>query len=115
MDDVITYQDELTMLNNRWYVGRALDNRIGGFIIAEVARLLHKNKVELPFGLYIVNAVQEEVGLRGAQMIAERIKPDVAIVTDVCHDTVLQKLIKLHKVTLKVVKDHVCLWSSGSK
>ena len=41
----------------------------------------------MPFGLYIVNAVQEEIGLRGAQMIAERIKPDVAIVTDVCHET----------------------------
>jgi len=37
--------------------------------------------------LYIVNAVQEEIGLRGAQMIAERIQPDVAIVTDVTHDT----------------------------
>ena len=37
--------------------------------------------------MYIVNAVQEEVGLRGAQMIAQKIKPDVAIVTDVCHDT----------------------------
>jgi putative aminopeptidase FrvX len=37
--------------------------------------------------LYIVNSVQEEVGLNGATMIAERIKPDVAIVTDVTHDT----------------------------
>lgn len=84
---VITYEDELMLLNNRYYVGRALDNRIGGFMIAEVARLLKENKVKLPFGLYITNAVQEEVGLRGAQMIVERIKPDVAIVTDVCHDT----------------------------
>jgi putative aminopeptidase FrvX len=56
-------------------------------MIAEVARLLKENKVQLPFGLYIVNAVQEEIGLRGAEMIAHRIKPDVAIITDVCHDT----------------------------
>lgn len=35
----------------------------------------------------MVNAVQEEVGLRGAEMIARRIKPDIAIVTDVTHDT----------------------------
>jgi putative aminopeptidase FrvX len=84
---VITYEDELMTLNNNYYVGRALDNRVGGFIIAEVARLLHENKKKLPFGLYITNAVQEEVGLRGAQMIVERIRPDVAIVTDVCHDT----------------------------
>lgn len=84
---VITYEDEFMVLNNRYYVGRALDNRVGGFMIAEVARLIKENKVKLPFGLYIVNSVQEEVGLRGAEMIANRIKPNVAIVTDVTHDT----------------------------
>jgi len=84
---VMTFEDELIELNEKYLVGRALDNRIGGFMIAEVARRLKENKVEIPFGLYVVNAVQEEVGLRGAQMIAQKIKPDVAVVTDVCHDT----------------------------
>ena len=84
---VVTYEDEFMILNNNYYVGRALDNRIGGFMIAEVARLLKKNNVKLPFGLYVTNSVQEEVGLRGAQMIVDTIKPDVAIVTDVTHDT----------------------------
>ncbi len=85
--NVITFDDELMDLNKKFVCGRALDNRIGGFMIAEVARELHEKKVKLPFGLYIVNAVQEEIGLRGAQMMAERINPDAAIVTDVCHDT----------------------------
>jgi len=84
---VVTYEDEFMILNEKYYVGRALDNRIGGFMIAEVARLLKKHNIKLPFGLYITNSVQEEVGLRGAQMIVETIKPDVAIITDVCHDT----------------------------
>ncbi len=84
---VVTYEDEFMILNDRYYVGRALDNRAGGFMIAEVARLLHENKKSLPFGLYIVNSVQEEIGLRGAEMIAQYIKPNVAIVTDVTHDT----------------------------
>src|ERR1700741_1107804 len=84
---VVTYEDEFMILNNRYYVGRALDNRIGGFMIAEVARMLKEKKDKLPFGLYIVNAVQEEVGLNGAQMIARKINPNVAIVTDVCHCT----------------------------
>ena len=84
---VVTYQDKFTILNNNFYVGRALDNRIGGFMIAQVAKLLKENNKKLPFGLYITNSVQEEVGLRGAQMITESIKPNVAIVTDVCHDT----------------------------
>jgi putative aminopeptidase FrvX len=84
---VVTYTDEFMVLNEKHYVGRALDNRIGGFMIAQVARMLKENNITLPFGLYFVNAVQEEVGLRGAEMISRRIKPDVAIVTDVCHDT----------------------------
>jgi putative aminopeptidase FrvX len=84
---VITYEDEFMVMNERNFVGRALDNRMGGFMIAEVARLLKEQKVKLPFGLYITNSVQEEVGLRGAEMIVERIKPDLAIVTDVTHDT----------------------------
>lgn len=84
---VVTFEDEFMVMNENRFVGRALDNRMGGFIIAEVARMLQENKVKLPFGLYIVNAVQEEIGLRGAEMISRKIKPDVAICTDVCHDT----------------------------
>jgi putative aminopeptidase FrvX len=84
---VITYEDEFFILNENKYVARAIDNRMGGYMIAQVAKLLKENKDKLPFGLYITNSVQEEIGLRGAQMIAERIKPDLAIVTDVCHDT----------------------------
>ena len=84
---VVTFVDEFMVLNGHNFTGRALDNRMGGFMIAEVARLLKEQKVKLPFGLYITNSVQEEVGLRGAEMIVERIRPDVAIVTDVTHDT----------------------------
>lgn len=84
---VVTFQDQFTILNDRYYCGRALDNRIGGFCIAEVARLLKENNVKLPYTLYVVNSVQEEVGLRGAEMVAQTIRPNVAIVTDVTHDT----------------------------
>lgn len=84
---VITYPDEFFILNENKFVCRALDNRIGGFMVAQVAKLLKENGKELPFGLYITNSVQEEIGLRGAEMITQRIKPNVAIVTDVTHDT----------------------------
>ncbi len=84
---VVTYEDEFMVLNDTYYVGRALDNRAGGFIIAEVARMLHETKTKLPFALYITNSVQEEVGLNGARMISHRINPDIAIVTDVIHDS----------------------------
>jgi putative aminopeptidase FrvX len=98
---VITYPDEFTILNKNNFVGRALDNRMGGFMIAEVARLLKENKKTLPFGLYIVNAVQEEIGLRGAEMIVERIRPNVAIVTDVCHDTTTPMMNKFEQGDFK--------------
>ncbi len=84
---VVTYPDEFIILNENKFVCRALDNRMGGFMIAEVARLLKENKKTLPFGLYITNSVQEEVGLRGAEMITKTIRPNIAIVTDVCHDS----------------------------
>lgn len=84
---VVTYRDGFEELAYGNFVGRAFDNRVGGFMIAEVARLLKENKKSLPYGLYVVNAVQEEIGLRGAEMIARRIRPDIAIITDVTHDT----------------------------
>jgi hypothetical protein len=44
---VITYPDEFMILNEtNLFV--AIDNRMGGFMIAEVARLLHENKIKLP-------------------------------------------------------------------
>ena len=92
---VVTYQDGFDELANGNWVGRAFDNRVGGFMIAEVTRLLKENKKKLPYTLYVVNAVQEEIGLRGAEMIARRIKPNVAIVTDVTHDTTTPMINKM--------------------
>lgn len=84
---VITFDAKFMILNDRYYVCRALDNRIGGHMIAQVAKKLKDEGKKLDFWLYIVNSVQEEVGLYGAQMITDNIKPNVAIVTDVTHDT----------------------------
>lgn len=84
---VLVFDDQLEELNEKFLVGRALDNRIGGFMIAEVARRMKEKGVQLPYTLYIVNSVQEEVGLRGAEMMANRLKPDVAVITDVTHDS----------------------------
>ena len=108
---VITYPDEFHILNNDKFVCRALDNRMGGFMIAEVARLLHENKKILPFGLYITNSVQEEIGLRGAQMITETIKPNVAIVTDVTHDTTTPMINKKKEGHLEMGKGPVIAYA----
>ncbi|MEO8412171.1 MAG: M42 family metallopeptidase [Ginsengibacter sp.] len=92
---VVTYAEGFDEVSYGNFIARAFDNRIGGFMIAEVARLLKENKKVLPFSLYIVNAVQEEIGLRGAEMIARRIKPDIAIITDVTHDSTTPMINKL--------------------
>ncbi|WP_185869824.1 zinc-binding metallopeptidase family protein [Blattabacterium cuenoti] len=84
---IITYPDNFFIMNHNYFVSKALDNKIGGFIIAEVAKMIKKNHIDLKFGLYIVNSVQEEVGLKGAKMISRTIRPHIAIVTDVTHDT----------------------------
>ncbi len=107
---MITYPDEFFEMNDRYFVCRALDNRIGGFMIAEVARLLKENKKSIPFGLYITNSVQEEVGLYGADMIADTIKPNIAIVTDVTHDTTTPMIEKKKKVIRSV---GTALWYSS--
>jgi putative aminopeptidase FrvX len=108
---VITYPDEFMILNENKFVCRAIDNRMGGFMIAEVARLLHENKKKLPFGLYITNSVQEEVGLRGAEMITKTINPNVAIVTDVCHDSTTPMIDKKIEGETKIGKGPVITYA----
>ncbi|WP_185877560.1 zinc-binding metallopeptidase family protein [Blattabacterium cuenoti] len=84
----ISYTDKFFITNNnKYFVSKSLDNKIGGFIIAEVGKMIIKNNVNLNYGLYIVNSVQEEVGLKGAKMISKYIKPNISIITDVTHDT----------------------------
>ncbi len=54
--------------------GKSLDNRLAVFILIETLKQL-KGK-EVPYDLYGVFTVQEEVGIRGANVSALRIKPD---------------------------------------
>lgn len=64
---------------------KALDDRVG---CAALISLLQKNK-QYPFDLYVCFLVQEEVGLRGAKVVAQTIQPDIAIVAEAttCSDT----------------------------
>lgn len=85
--DPIVYDEGLQFLGKNKIVGRGLDNRIGGYCLVEIAKYIKENNINLPFQLLLVNSVQEEVGQRGALMIAETLKPNLALVIDVCHDT----------------------------
>lgn len=85
--DPVTFTDELDYLNDDIITARALDNRIGGFAIAQVIKNLKKRKKNLKVNVMALNSVQEEVGGFGARMMSFRHMPDVALVTDVTHAT----------------------------
>lgn len=81
------YTDAVEQMGARHILGRALDNRAGGFILAQVIANLSRRPQPLDSTVYAVNAVQEEIGGHGARMIAHRLMPDVCIVLDVTHAT----------------------------
>lgn len=59
--------------------GHALDDRIGCAVIVKTAQNLSKN---LNIGVYLLFAVQEEIGCRGSGAGTHNIMPDVAIAVD---------------------------------
>ncbi len=81
------YQDGPLQLSEKRIVSRALDNRVGSYINAQVLKRLAAAKKKLPFTLICLNAVQEEIGGHGAMMATYRIKPDVCVCLDVTHAT----------------------------
>jgi endoglucanase len=85
--DPVTYDDELEYLNDDIITGRALDNRIGGFVIAHALKELKNRKKDLKVNVIALNSVQEEIGGFGARMMSFRHMPDAALVTDVTHAT----------------------------
>lgn len=66
-------------------VSRALDNRLGAYVVLEAARRLSEDPPAAT--ATAVAAVQEEIGLNGARPAAYRLSPDCAVVVDVCHAT----------------------------
>ncbi len=70
---------------NRLIFGKALDNRIGCYILIELARRLKKGSWKGNPEIYFVFTVQEEVGSRGAKPSAFAIQPDWGLIVDTTH------------------------------
>ncbi len=83
----MVYADGVEEIGRDKLMGRALDNRLGGYIVAQVLARLAKGKHRPAATVIGVNAVQEEIGGHGARMIAHRLMPDLALVLDVTHAT----------------------------
>ncbi len=60
--------------------GKSLDNRISVYILIETLKALHQQQP--PYHVYGVFTVQEEVGIRGAQVATQQIQPDFGFALD---------------------------------
>jgi len=81
----MVFDVEARELTSRRITARAIDNRLGGFIIAQVMANLADDRPGCT--VTAANSVQEEIGGNGAQMIAHRLHPDLAVAFDVTHAT----------------------------
>lgn len=83
--DPVTFDDGLVPIGKNRFVARAADDKIGGFILTQVAKILSKQPPTC--AVYLVNSVQEEVGKNGATAMSRTVAPHAAISVDVSHDT----------------------------
>ena len=74
--DVGTFDNELTWLGEDYFLGKAVDDRVGCMLLLEMAKQQPKRDIWLSF------SVQEEIGLRGAGIATEAIHPDIAVAID---------------------------------
>ncbi len=79
------FKSETCFLNHNAISAKALDNKVGLFVILEALRLIseHRHKT----GIYVVATAQEEIGLRGMAVAAQAIRPRIGLVVDVAHAT----------------------------
>jgi putative aminopeptidase FrvX len=79
----VTIQGDLAILRDSYAVGRALDNKIGLTIGAEVMRCLaQEGGLHPDVGVWIVGTTQEEIGSRGARTATFNIEPRTALAID---------------------------------
>lgn len=79
--DYVVYLEDVTELGNNRITARALDNRLGAFIVTESLRRAKEKGAEV--GVYSATTVGEESTMRGAFWAAENVLPNLAIVIDV--------------------------------
>ena len=83
--DPITFSTDLFELHGTRLSARGMDNRVGTWSAAEGLRQAVEQDVDAT--VYAVSTVQEEVGIKGAQMVGFDLDPDAAIAVDVTHAT----------------------------
>lgn len=83
--DYAYFCSDLEKLPNKLVTGSYLDNQVGLNVLLELAEQLRGE--ETPWDVYYVASNHEEIGMRGASVVAYSINPDVCICIDVTHAT----------------------------
>lgn len=78
---ITPYSEFESLANDKYLTAKAFDNRYGCALAVDVLQQLKDENIDI--NLYAGATVQEEVGLRGAKVAANLIKPDLAIAVDV--------------------------------
>lgn len=81
--DPVTFSVGVERLQGSRLTSRALDDKMGAFIVAQVLREVRRQNNSLSVDLYGVSTVQEEVGLRGGATSAYGVQPDIGIAVEV--------------------------------
>ena len=83
--DAVTFSTTIEELAGTRLAARGMDNRVGTWCAAEGLRRAVEADVDAT--VYAVSTVQEEVGLKGAQMVGYDLDPDAFVAVDVTHAT----------------------------
>lgn len=96
-------------LQNDFITGSYFDNQIGLNALQYIAEKL--STIELPWDVYYVASNFEEIGMRGASIIAHSVKPDICICIDVTHATDYPTMNKISDGDIKLGEG--CVLSKG--
>ena len=88
--DMVTFDSKWKAYSSKRYVGKAMDDRVGCYIASEVLKRLAKEP--LSTNLHFAATSSEEVGMRGAKTVADKVQPDIAFIIDIASPKdILQK------------------------
>lgn len=78
-----TFEPRVTQLRNDRLLAPGLDNKAGLFVVLETLKRCASQSLNV--ALYVSSSAQEELGLRGAGVVGNRLNPHIGITVDVTH------------------------------
>jgi putative aminopeptidase FrvX len=78
--DPIVFHNNFQSIGKDTIISKAIDNRAGCAILIDLVERMRTEKID--YELFFVATVQEEIGSRGAKVIAQTVAPDMAIIID---------------------------------